>query len=138
MIGETIDSCYEIIREIGSGAMGGVFEAKQTFTDRRVAIKLLNRPGIVHAKDVITRFEREALAAAKLSSPHIVQILDAGHDPTTGLPYTVMELLQGEGVDDLLTRVGSLAPSLTIRIVAQICRGLEKAHEAGMIHRDVK
>jgi serine/threonine-protein kinase len=138
VIGRLIDGKYEIVRPIGSGAMGAVYEARHRATGRAVAIKLIVDEKILESEQHVARFEREARAAAALRSPHIVEILDAGRDGVTRSPYMVMELLVGEGVLALLRRLGRLSHDLALRIGAQVCRGLRQAHLAGVVHRDVK
>jgi serine/threonine-protein kinase len=87
---------------------------------------------------LVGRFEREARATMPIDTPHIVRVLDAGTDGPTGLPFLVMEFLEGEDVSHLVKRLGPLAPDLALRLVAQACLGLQKAHEARIIHRDIK
>src|SRR5690606_28954301 len=83
------------------------------------------------------RFEREARSAAAIDSLHVVQVIDSGEDDRSGLPYIVMEHLEGLDLKRLLER-GPLPPSLAVAIAAQICLGLKKAHEGEVIHRDLK
>ena len=86
----------------------------------------------------LARFHREARAASAVDTEHVVRVLDLGTDAAMDMPYMVMELLCGEDLDQLLARVGSLAPDTVLRIAAQVCLGLEKAHGARVIHRDIK
>ena len=88
--------------------------------------------------NIISRFQREARVAGGIDTQYITQVLDAGVDPLTGLPFLVMEYLNGEDLQVLLKRVGPLSPDIALRIVAQACLGLQKAHEAGVVHRDIK
>ncbi|HVY49802.1 MAG TPA: serine/threonine-protein kinase, partial [Minicystis sp.] len=138
MIGETIGGRYAISRLLGQGGMGAVYEGRHTGTDRRVAVKVITA-GLEVRPAILARFEVEARAAGKIESRHIAQVFDVGKDESKGgLPYLVMEYLVGEDVQQLIRRVGPLAPSLAVRIVAQACLGLEKAHAGGIVHRDIK
>jgi serine/threonine-protein kinase len=117
--------------------MGSVFEAVHKATGRRVAVKVILDEARVDPA-VVARFDREARAVGSIDSDHITQVLDAGVDAETQSPYLVMELLAGEDVATLLKRLGPLRPDLALRIVAQMLDGLDRAHEAGVVHRDVK
>ncbi len=136
LVGKKLDK-YEVIQELGAGGMGAVFEAKNSLTGRRVAIKVIL--GELSADQaLVARFQREARAAGSIESRHIAQVLDAGTDAESGAPYLVMELLSGYDLDALMKRMGTLRPTLALRIVAQALAGLEKAHSANVIHRDIK
>ncbi|WP_437680945.1 protein kinase domain-containing protein [Sorangium sp. So ce131] len=138
MIGEVFDGRYRIIRLLGRGGMGSVYEAQHTGTSRRVAVKVVNTRHSRDSEDNILRFQREAKAAGSVDTQHIAQVLDAGTDLRMGAPYMVMELLEGEDLARLLDRAGALPPEVVLRIAAQACVGLHKAHEAGIVHRDIK
>ncbi len=138
LVGATLDDRYEVVRLLGEGGMGSVFEARQTTTGRRVAVKVIQSLDLAKNPQLLARFEREARAAGGIESKHIAQVLDIGADPKSGFPFLVMELLDGEDCSQLLRRVGPVAPELALRIVAQACLGLTKAHEAGVLHRDIK
>lgn len=86
----------------------------------------------------LLRFIQEARIAGKLDSPHVARVLELERDPETGVPFQVMELLEGEDVNALLKRVGALRPDVALRIAAQACAGLAAAHLAGVVHRDIK
>ena len=137
MLGQTIDGKYQIVRLLGQGGMGAVYEATHLGTGRRVAVKVII-PGAPISRDAILRFQREARAAGVIESQHIVQVLDTGIDREQGVPFMVMEYLVGEDLQKLGERIGALAPDLALRIGAQACSGLHKAHEARVIHRDIK
>jgi serine/threonine protein kinase len=134
--GAVIAGKYRVERALGAGAMGAVFVAVHTGTGRKVALKVVT--GEIAREDLVARFQREARAAGVIETQHITQVLDTGVDQATGLPFLVMELLQGEDVQQLLKRNGPLPPDLALRIVAQACLGLQKAHEANVVHRDIK
>lgn len=133
--GDIIGEKYRIIRVLGHGGMGSVFEAINERIDRHVAIKILHEK---HASedDINKRFVREAKSAATIGSNHIVDVIDAGEE--SGTPYIVMEHLEGDDLSTLLFKEGPLAPQRAVTLVIQACRGLEAAHRKGIIHRDMK
>ncbi|MGK4009144.1 serine/threonine-protein kinase [Sorangium sp. So ce1036] len=137
MLDQVLDGKYTIVRLVGQGGMGSVYEAIELASDRRVAIK------VIHAEkklsdELVRRFRREAKAAMAAASPHIAQVLDAGVEPKTGAPYMAMEYLTGEDLEGLLRRLGPLAPTLALRIIGQACMGVHHAHGSGIVHRDIK
>jgi serine/threonine-protein kinase len=132
-----IDGTYDVVRALGAGGMGSVFEAKHRNTGRRVAIKVILDEAKVDPS-AVARFSREAKAAGAIESEHITQVLDAGLDRSTSAPYLVMELLAGEDLDAASKRLGPLPWEVALRIAAQVLSGLEAAHEAGVVHRDIK
>ncbi|WP_437603381.1 protein kinase [Sorangium sp. So ce590] len=138
MIGTIIDGKYQIRQLLGEGAMGSVYEAEHTGTGRRCAVKVISSADLTRDPKVVSRFQREARAAGAIDTQHITQVLDAGVDRGSNLPFLAMEFLAGEDVHQLIKRVGPLAPDLALRIVAQSCLGLQKAHEASVVHRDIK
>src|SRR5262245_46683433 len=117
--------------------MGAVYEATDSATSLRVAVKVITAETARNAT-LIGRFEREARATMEIDTPHIVKVLDAGTDAESGLPYLVMEYLEGEDVSQLIKRLGPLSPDLALRLVAQACIGLGRAHQARIVHRDIK
>jgi eukaryotic-like serine/threonine-protein kinase len=136
-VGTIIGGAYRLVRPIGAGGMGWVYEAEHTGTGERVAVKLLH--GRLPARGAPeARFRREARAASALDSPHIVRALDSGVDALTGDPFLVMEYLRGEDLQRLIDRVGPLHPDTALRVVAQALEGLAEAHAAGIVHRDIK
>lgn len=136
MIGQTVDNRYAIVRLLGKGGMGAVYEARHTGTGRRVAVKVILGQSL--QEDQSARFHREARAIGAVESEHIAQVFDTGRDRETGAPYIAMEFLEGEDVQALLDRLGPLPVDLSLRVAFQACRGLECAHRAGIIHRDIK
>src|SRR3569623_1210260 len=138
MTDSVIGGKYEVLRQLGEGGMGAVYEARHLGTGRRVAVKVIGAQALAVGGEALTRFEREARASGAIDSEHVVQVLDSGVDEVTGNPYMVMELLAGEDVQQLLRRIGPLAPEAALRVVAQACIGLHKAHAAGIVHRDLK
>jgi serine/threonine-protein kinase len=135
LVGETVDK-YVIVRPLGRGGMGCVYEALNTVIQKRVALKCID-PALAKSAEAVARFHREALAAGAVDSPHIVQIFDAGVTGG-GAPYLVMELLRGRDLGRLLVEAGRLEAPAAARLTAQILRGLAHAHGAGIVHRDLK
>ncbi len=134
----TVGGKYLIRELIGEGGMGSVYEAEHLATKRRCAVKVISSLELVNNAEVVGRFEREARAAGVVTSRHIAQVLDAGVDEDSGLPFIAMEYLDGDDLHGLLDQLGPLPPSLALRIAAQACLGLHKAHEAKIVHRDIK
>jgi len=135
-VGQILDGKYRIIRLLGAGGMGAVYEATHMLIDRRVAVKEL-QANAAAADHAITRFEREARAAGRIGSEHILQILDVGMLPD-GARYMVSEFLDGETLDARLRRVGRLTPAELYPIAQQLLTGLDAAHQALVLHRDLK
>jgi serine/threonine protein kinase len=134
-LGSQVDR-YTIVRLLGRGGMGTVYEARHTRLTRRVAIKFL-LPALAARPEILRRFENEAMAAGALEHPNLVAVTDLGR-AEDGSPYLVMEFLQGEDCARLLRRVGPLPAPRAADIVLQACRGVAVAHNAGIIHRDLK
>jgi serine/threonine-protein kinase len=141
-VGRVIAGKYELVRLLGRGAMGEVWVAHHTTLGEHVAIKLLTRPPegdpLEDPSTAAARFRFEAQVAARLSrkTRHIVRVTDHGEEE--GLPYLVMELLEGETLEALLVRDGRLALELVTTLVGQIGRALAQAHAEGVFHRDLK
>jgi serine/threonine-protein kinase len=125
-----------LVRLLDQGSMGSVWVADHTTLGTQVAVKFMSSH-VAQNPNLVTRFSREAHAAAQIRSPHVVQILDHGITPE-GVPYIAMELLQGESLQKHLKRVGRLSPADTARVIAQTCKALGKAHQVGIVHRDIK
>ncbi|KYF87290.1 hypothetical protein BE17_26915 [Sorangium cellulosum] len=138
MIGTTLARKYRILRLLGEGGMGSVYEAQHVGTLRRVAIKVISARLLASRDGGAQRFRREAKAAGAIESEHIVRIFDSGDDESSGMLYLAMELLQGEDLQGLIDRCAPLAPDTALRIAAQALLGLERAQEAGVVHRDIK
>jgi serine/threonine protein kinase len=126
---------YRLIRELGAGGMGIVFEAEDTLLNRRVALKVL-RPNLPSEQSARERFLREARAMGSIDHPNVVSIYGVGED--NGIPYMAMQLLQGETLDLLLDRVKQLPVEDLARIGREVADGLAAAHASGLVHRDVK
>jgi eukaryotic-like serine/threonine-protein kinase len=128
---------YRIERRLGAGGMSTVFMATDTVLERPVAIKLLAEH-LAEDDAFVARFRREALAAARLQHPNIVQVFDSGRDPSSDRHYIVMEYVDGPSCADLLRERKRLEVEETVRVVRDACHGLDYAHRAGVVHRDVK
>jgi len=128
---------YRLERRLGVGGMATVQLAMDTRLERRVAVKLLAEH-LAADSNFVSRFRREALAAARLVHPNIVQVFDFGSEETTGRQYIVMEFVDGPSCAEILRELGRLEPADAVSILTQACRGLEYAHRNGVVHRDVK
>lgn len=135
MIGKVLGGRYKVLEKLGSGGMAVVYKARCTWLDRLVTIKVL-REELVSDEEFVRRFRREAQAVAKLSHPNIVSVYDVGQED--GVPYIVMEYVEGQTLKDLIRREGKLKTEQALEIAVQICTALEHAHENGIIHRDIK
>jgi eukaryotic-like serine/threonine-protein kinase len=135
-IGQIIDAKYKLVRLLGTGGMGAVYEGENLRIRRRVAIKMLHG-NVSSQAESVTRFEREAQAAGRIGSDHICEVLDLGvlHD---GTRYMVMEYLDGETLSGRIKRLGRLTPMQSIPLIVQVLEGLAAAHAAGIVHRDLK
>ena len=133
---------YRLGELLGTGGMGAVYRATHRMLARPAAIKLI-RPEVLAARDrnsaglAVARFKREADAAAKLRSPHTVELYDFG-ETEDGTLYFVMELLEGMDLETLVRKEGPLPQQRVIHILRQVCDSLEEAHASGLIHRDIK
>ncbi len=134
--GDILDGKYRIVRLIGEGGMGAVYEGENTRIHRRVAIKVLHA-GVAEQAEAVARFEREAQAAGRIGSDHIVEVLDLGALPN-GDRYLVMEFLEGDGLGTRIKSRTRLTPVELYPIAHQLMEGLAAAHGAGIIHRDLK
>ena len=126
---------YEILGVLGRGAMGTVFKARDPKLDRFVALKTMSEALLVET-EMRDRFDREAQSAARLQHPNIVTIFELGE--VDNAPFIAMELLGGESLADVLEREEKTRLEDKLKIIAQVCRGLDFAHKQGVIHRDVK
>jgi serine/threonine-protein kinase len=134
--GSIVGGKYRVLELIGSGGMGTVWSGVHTTLNVAVAIKFI-RPQYASMEDARLRFEIEARAAAKLSTIHAVKVFDYGVTDD-GLPYIVMEYLEGQSLSDALIEKGPLPAHEVSLIIGQAAKALSKAHEAGVVHRDLK
>lgn len=127
---------YELLSKLGEGGMGAVFKARQVYMDRDVALKILS-PKMAKKKDFLRRFVREARAVAKLNHPHIVAGIDVGS--ADGYCYFAMEYIDGETLGEFTHRTGGkLQEKMALNFIHQTALALQHAHEASLLHRDVK
>jgi len=134
---QEISGRYVIDSRLGAGGMSTVFLAMDSVLERHVAVKLLAEH-LAEDDDFVARFRREALAAARLQHPNIVQVFDSGEDAESHRHFIVMEYVDGPSCADLLRDIKELEVEQTVSIVRDACNGLEYAHRAGVVHRDVK
>jgi serine/threonine-protein kinase len=128
---------YRLVRRIGKGGMGSVYEAR-TELGRRIAIKILHEQ-YLESDDLIARFLREARSAASVRHPRIVDVFDVGWSEDGQFPYFAMELLEGITVDDLMRdRTEGVDVDLAVRIVSQVLEAVDAAHDRAVVHRDLK
>jgi serine/threonine protein kinase len=135
LVGQVFAGRFKLLRLMGAGGMGAVFEATQTNLSRRVAVKVLN-PTLARDKNHVERFRREAQAASTLHHRHIVDVIDFGE--AGELVFYAMEFLEGEDLSTMLKRVSRLPWREARALILQIVRGLRAAHAKGIIHRDIK
>ncbi len=127
---------YEIVRLLGKGGMGAVYQAHDPLLERDVALKVM-LPTIAEDPELKQRFEREARAVARLMHPGVVTLFDLGYH-SDGSPYIVMELLRGRDLVDIMRHGPPLPLERKLSIVLQVLDGLGHAHKAGIVHRDIK
>jgi len=134
-LGDVLGGRYRLVELLGQGGMATIYRATDSQLGRDVAVKVLH-PEYGRDPDFVARFRQEAHAAASLSHPGIVGVYDFGTDEAG--PYLVMELVDGEDLAALLRRNGPLPPRQAARLVAEVARALDAAHDRGIVHRDVK
>src|SRR5690606_10204075 len=139
LVGATLDDRYVLDEQIGQGAMGSVFRARQVRLRRTVAIKV-PKPELCSQEGFLGRFEREALTMAKLVHHNIVQIFDVSVSNDLSKPsFIVMEFVEGVVLDKFLkSQTNKLTISAVLDIMGQIASGLDAAHARGIVHRDIK
>ena len=126
---------YEIVAELGRGGMGVVYKGYEPALTRYVAIKELS-PALAHDQNLVERFLREARSMAALNDPHIIQVYFIGQE--NNQPFFAMEFVEGESLSHLIKREGRLPITDVLKILLQTARGLQTAHERGVVHRDIK
>jgi eukaryotic-like serine/threonine-protein kinase len=126
---------FALVRQLGAGAMGEVWEARDTAGGPNVAVKLL-RPEIASSEELLRRFRKEARVLGKVGSPYIANIIDINED--RGIHYLVLELVAGGSVGAAVKRAGKLTERLALGIIGDACRGLAEPHRLGIVHRDLK
>lgn len=135
LVGTLVDGRYQVVSRIARGGMATVYEAIDTRLDRTVALKMMS-PALAEDPGFVTRFRREARAAAQLSHPHVVAVFDQGE--AAGLPYLAMEYVPGRTLRDVLRDYGALSPEQALTILDPVLEALSAAHDAGFVHRDIK
>ncbi len=136
LLGATLSGRYRVIRKIGEGGMGIVYEAEHVLIEKRVGLKVL-REDFSNRFDVVERFRQEARSASKIGHENIVDISDFGVT-SSGANFFVMELLHGRDLAEELGKLGTLSPRRSLNILLQCARALGAAHAKGIVHRDMK
>ncbi len=134
--GSVIDGKYKVTRHIGDGGMGSVYEGENVRIGRKIAIKVLHGE-LPKTPELVSRFEREARAAARVGSPYICDVLDLG-DLESGDRFIVMEYLEGDNLEERLEKVGRISQVDVATIAFELLAGLASVHDAGIVHRDLK
>jgi eukaryotic-like serine/threonine-protein kinase len=134
--GMMVTANVRLERPLGEGAMGAVWVAEHLTLKTQVAVKFISAQ-LAADPNVLARFTQEASVAAQIKSPHVVQTFDQGL-MRDGTPYIVMELLEGESLQERLERVGRLSLADAAMVVSQVARALNRAHDLGIVHRDIK
>ena len=135
MVGMILGNRYELIKEIGSGGMANVYLARCRMLNRYVAVKVL-KTEFANDKEFLSRFNKEAQAAAAINSSNIVNVYDVGHEGDTH--YIVMEYVEGQTLKEYIEKNGMLSWQQTVDYAVQICTALDRAHKHGIVHRDIK
>jgi serine/threonine-protein kinase len=134
--GTAVTPSIRLERRLGAGGMGSVWIAEHMALRTQVVVKFM-AVELAASAEAVERFSREAAAAAQVKSPHVVQMLDHGVTPD-GIPFIVMELLEGQDLGKFLAARGRLTVAETAEIIGQVCKALARAHERGIVHRDIK
>lgn len=135
--GTLIGGDFRVIQLLGEGGMGAVYVAEQTSTASRRALKVM-APGLLRNEEMRLRFVNEAKATSQIASDHVVQVVAAGVDPSSHIPWLAMELLEGESLGQCVRRSGPMHPAKVMEVVSQLCHALDAAHRVGIVHRDLK
>ncbi len=136
LVGQVVADRYHIIKKLGEGGMGAVYLGEHVKMGRKSAIKVMN-PGMAADPDAISRFNREAANASRISHPNVCQIYDFGETPD-GTIYLAMEFIEGASLTDLIEHEGALPAARAAGILRQAAEALAAAHELGIVHRDLK
>jgi serine/threonine protein kinase len=135
--GKLFGGDFRVVEPLKHGGMGSVYVVEQLQTGARRALKLMH-PQLVQDPKFRRRFEQEARIGAQIPSEHVVQVIAAGVDATSGSAWLVMELLEGEDLDTCLRRRGQLPQAEAMEVLGQLCHALGAAHSVGIVHRDLK
>jgi serine/threonine protein kinase len=136
VVGSVLAERYQVLRLIGEGGMGRIYEGEHVDIGKRVAIKLLH-PAFARSPALVERFRREARAASRIGHPNIIDITDSGTTEEGGV-FFVMEYLEGQDLAHILAEQGQLPIERSVPIAIQVARALQAAHAAGIVHRDLK
>jgi hypothetical protein len=136
LVGQVIADRYHIIKKLGEGGMGAVYLGEHVKMGRKSAIKVMN-PGMAADPDAISRFNREASNASRISHPNVCQIYDFG-ETADGTIYLAMEFIEGSALTAIVEKEGALPPARAGRILRQAADALASAHDLGIVHRDLK
>jgi serine/threonine protein kinase len=137
LVGKLLGETYQIVRFVGEGGMGRIYEARHLrLKERRFAVKML-QADLAGNQDMATRFLREAETASSVNHPNVVDVFDV-HHLADGTPYFVGEFLEGEELADYVQKRGALTPRLAVSLARQVCSALSAAHARGIVHRDMK
>ncbi len=136
-VGTTLGQKYELQRLVGTGGMGAVYESRNAWTGRRVAIKVLH-PAFAAKPGVLGRFIQEAQVASRVVHPNIVEVIDLGQGDGEGAFYIVQEFIEGADLRAVMDEAGRVSPRRAVALMAPVMRALAAAHRAGVVHRDVK
>ncbi len=140
LVGRLLDGRYQITQRLARGGMATVYRAIDTRLTRTVAVKIMH-VGLGDDEEFARKFDREARAAARLSHPNVVSVFDQGADATDGhvtRPYIVMEFVDGQTLRDVINHEAPLPPLRALEVIEPVLAALASAHDAGLVHRDVK
>jgi len=135
LIGTLLAERYEILELLGQGGMGAVYKAHDIELERLVALKLI-RPDLASNPEILRRFKQELILAREVTHRNVIRIFDLGQ--AKGFKFITMEFVEGRDLRAILRERGKLPPEEAVRIISQVCRALESAHAAGVVHRDLK
>ena len=135
LVGSLLAERYEILQLLGQGGMGAVYKARDTELERFVALKLI-RADLASNPEILRRFKQELILAREVTHRNVIRIFDLGQ--AKGFKFITMEFVEGRDLRVVIREKGKLSPEETVRIISQVCRALESAHAAGVVHRDLK
>jgi serine/threonine protein kinase/tetratricopeptide (TPR) repeat protein len=135
LVGTFLAERYEILELLGQGGMGAVYKARDTELERLVALKLI-RADLASNPEILRRFKQELILAREVTHRNVIRIFDLGQ--AKGFKFITMEFVEGRDLRAVIREKGKLSPDETVRIISQVCRALESAHAAGVVHRDLK
>jgi serine/threonine protein kinase len=137
LTGKLLSNRYRVLRLIGRGGMGSVYEVEDN-TGHKLAAKVVSAGMAGASPTALERFAREARTASNIQSPNVVRTLDTGTDEQLGMPFIIMDLLRGVELSAVLKNEGALDPQVCVRLVLQAASGVADAHASGVVHRDIK